>query len=53
MDNQQAPTPTITRMAPKMWNKQGLTLDDQKHGAEDGDQQVPTSDDQMHGGEDG
>ena len=52
MEDQQAPPPTIRRMAPKMWNQQGLTLDEQKCCAEDGGQ-APTLDDQKHGAEDG
>ena len=52
MEDQQAPTPTIRRMAPKMWDKQGLALDDRICCAEDRGQ-APTLDDQKHGAEDG
>ena len=49
MEDQQAP---IGSMAPKMWDRQGLTLDDEKCCAEDGGQ-APTLDEQKCGAEDG
>ena len=44
---------TIRSTAPNMEDRQASTLDDQKHGAEDGDQQALSLDDQKSAAEDG